>query len=263
MSSSQRDLSGENFPKARFTQESINDAKELDPNPTLLPNEVLLGDSMELPLEISPQVTYLSPEWAYEDLSAELIKDIKTKYQLDINSTTFYIHGRHIWRNLAWSEEEIETLSITMDTLPAPYFFDNERSPQEVFLIKRPMTDFDDLEGGYANRKIFLKIPQIFYLDSPIPAPTGAFIKNYKDYLQVVIGHEWTHSFTESHPELVDQWAQRTGWYKKADGSWRNDNYWVIFPDIEVLKNPVEDIATSVGLMLVSPEVLTQDRTFP
>ena len=34
----------------------------------------------------------------------------------------------------------------------------------------------------------------------------------------------------------------------------------MIFPDIEVLKNPVEDIATSVGLMLVSPEVLTQDR---
>lgn len=249
--------------KERSTATSFSIPKPMELGsvyPTPVPDEIFLDDTFKYPFEISPQIDYWSTVRGYEGRSAKLIDNVENKYGVDLVSTTTWIHGKTVWENLAWSEGEIEILVEAIDSLPPSYFFENERSPKEVFLIKRPGTDFDDLDGGYTDRKIYLEMPYLFPLDSPMPAPTGAYISNYGDYFKLVIGHEWTHSFTESHPELVDEWAQKTGWYKKSDGSWGNDNYWVVFPDIEVLDNPVEDIASSIGLMLVNPQVLTDDR---
>ena len=104
-------------------------------------------------------------------------------------------------------------------------------------------------------------IPGDFSLDREIVVDQ---IKNYypteRDLLISMVTHEWTHSFEDANPEILQEWMKKTGWSEAPEGGWINQKpeNLIHFNGADIFPN--EDLAVSASIMQANPKVLSEDR---
>lgn len=224
----------------------------------------LIGDNLASPFAttvtlIREPTTIITPETT--NPAAKIIVEMERNFGVQIISpkTWQWQHGEQASENLSWTIEEIGMLAETMLQLP-PEYINNSKSPKTIFLVKQPGSAGGSIGGGYAARKIFYALPEDFDFNKELHGDAGKLYGFERNHFKATIVHEYTHSFVEANPELLNQWIQKIGWKQDQVGVWVNERPQNLIPDGGADKSPNEDIAVSAGIMFVKPEALSNDR---
>lgn len=209
------------------------------------------------------QSQHFQPDAIFADKALEY-KGV-AKYNIDKIKEDFGIAviSPATWNNEAnrpWSDIAINLLYKTVKNLPAAYL-NNSRTPKQILLFSLPSND-KNLEGGltagYGNRQMTIGIPADF---NPLFPTKGAYQEQFGSQeflLEAFVKHEFTHAYTEAHPEVLEEWIVTMGWH--WDGkNWTNENPSRLIQESNANVRPVEDIAVSASL-LSNPIFLSPDR---
>lgn len=199
----------------------------------------------------------------FDGEDAKTVTGIEKEFAVKIISPiTWDDDNGQIQANSAWTSEEIALLAKSMRQLP-PEYRSSSRSPKEIILFKGsgPDSDNEGVGGGYINRSVLFFISAAFGPDRDFRGEVaGKVFGKQGDNMRANVTHEYTHSFIEAHPELLDDWVQQMGWKQEGSSVWSNSKPQNLLSVDRADDNPVEDIAVSAGLMLVNPAALSKDR---
>ncbi len=199
--------------------------------------------------------------YQYNSEVKRIVEQVKSEFGVKIVSPkTWAIPGKE-QLNLPWGLKEIALVAQALSQLP-PAYFENNRSPREILLLRVFGSAADGgVGGGYIQRRMLLYTSEKFQPETKLDNPTlRSLYLTQGDELRNAVIHEWTHSFTEANPDVLDDFAKQAGWIRQVDGSWKNINPKNLFHHADADILPREDIAVSAGLMLVNPGVLSSDR---
>ncbi len=214
-------------------------------------------NNIESPSIFSPDLVFNGEKHQYEGKEAEIIEKIKSDFGVSIISPKIWGEKNEI--NLKYGIKDIMCVAQTISQLPSEYWH-SSRSPKEILLLRVPGSNSEGAGGGYNSRRMVLYTSETF--DPDLQFQDDKARKMYGkqgNHLRATICHEWTHSFVEENPALLNDFIGRTGW-KSIDDKWKNNNSANLIRDGGADVSPNEDIAVSAGLMLVNSEFLSDDR---
>lgn len=204
-----------------------------------------------------PDIVFGGETYSYDGESASLIEKIKNNYGVSIISPKTW--GENNEPNLPYGLEEISYIAETINQLPPEYLY-SSRSPKEILLLRGVGSLNEGAGGGYYRRRLIVFTSEKFDPDSQMQIQSEIPYGTQKNHLMALIVHEYTHSFIETYPEIMNDWNQQMKWIKKPDGSWINQNPQNLPHSGNADLYPWEDIAVSTSLMFVNPSSLSADR---
>ena len=226
------------------------------PQPEQTP--VYVQDQAEINMErlFPPDLEFQGETNQLSEEASLIIEGVRNDYGVQFISPRY-------WEGLpneVWGENEIAAVAEAISSLPPQYHNNNSRSPREILLLRGANSLSQGAGGGYANRQLILLTPSNFAPYENLRDEAGRLYGNQRNQLRATVVHEWTHSFTEAHPELVEDWITQTGWEQGAQGNWHKINPNNELSDGNADKFPVEDIAVSAAILVVNPTSLPEDR---
>ncbi|KKT72569.1 MAG: hypothetical protein UW68_C0033G0016 [Candidatus Collierbacteria bacterium GW2011_GWB1_44_6] len=252
-----RSLAKESVPPPTPHAETVGTPALFNSTPSYTQLEAATPVEPQLPI---PDLVYTGETLEYGTSRQDVIDRIEQNYGVKVICPALNENGEPN------QLPAITTFLIIEDSLRSlpPAYLQSSRHPKEILLYQ---SDLPDLEGGlvanYQNRQLTLTLPTTFDFEEPTLYMYQEIYGSQEALLRAVVIHELTHSFTEAHPELIDDWIIQTGWIKNitADGSiyWSNDFLlqWQI--DIDTY-NPIEDLAISASIFDANPGYLTSNR---
>lgn len=213
--------------------------------------------AIEQSQEFSPDEYYTGDAIEYDGSAAYIINEVKEKYGISIMSPTEW-NGEI---NRPWNPVAIQYVAKAIRGLPEAYL-DNSRAPLQILLFSLPSQD-EALKGGltagYGHRQITISVPETFDPMAPTLGTYNLHFGSQELLLEAFVIHEFTHAFTEAHPEVLENWIKMMGW--EWDGkNWTNKNPSLLINESHANNRPVEDIAVSASLLWSNPIFLSQDR---
>lgn len=230
------------------------------------------GTTQPLPSEIPPSTSqpvderrfppdlgFTGEARKFEGEAARIIEGVERDFGVKIISPLTWEDSGQVNENLPWSMKDVALVAESVSQLP-PEYRTSSRSPREILLLRSKGSASEGAGGGYASRRLILFTSETFSPDEKLHGYAGELYGYQRNHLRATVHHEYTHSFTESHPELGQLWIEKMGWKKDPSGNWTNDRPQNLIADGGADKNPGEDIAVSTAVMLVNPNILSTDR---
>lgn len=223
------------------------------------PPVVSVMEEQDLERPFPPDYIYTGRDHPYGQEAERIIDGVKKDFGVEMLSPTSWRVEEEIVETLPWETREIAVVAEAISQLP-PAYRTSERAPIQILLLKLP--ESGGAGGAYGQRALLLFIPEDFLPPDKVfdVTETRRLYGTYRNHLRATVIHEYTHSFTEAHPEIFADWVEQVGWVQDSSGEWTNKNPENLIHDGRADETPGEDIAVSAGLMLVNPEVLSEDR---
>lgn len=209
--------------------------------------------------QFPPDLVFTGEARRFEGEAGRIIEGVEKDFGVKIISPLAWEDNSQIKENLPWSVRDIALVAEAVSQLPPEYRTSN-RSPKEILLLRSPGSVSEGAGGGYALRRLVLFTSETFSPDEMMHEKAGELYGYQRDHLRAIVHHEYTHSFTETRPEVGLQWVEEMGWKQDASGNWINEKSQNLIPDGGADKSPGEDIAVSCAVMLVNPKILSEDR---
>lgn len=206
-------------------------------------------------LDFGPDIVFTGESYVYGGESKDLIDSLKRDFGVKVMCPTEW-EGKP---NRVWDLESIKIVDQAIRDLPQEYL-SSSRSPKEMLLCRQPGSTNDMAGGDYNSRRVILATSDNFEPDKPLSQPYQFIFGTQKDVLVATLTHEYTHSFTEANPKLLEKWINATGWEKDEDENWTNPYKNELIPAYGANMNPVEDIAVSTSLIKCHPGMLLERR---
>lgn len=217
-----------------------------------------LGISTATVLTISEKSVpvYAQEANIFSENVANSVKEAEARYGIQIVSPSFF--GLNNEPNRLWLDDWIKIVLETLPKLP-PEYLTSPRSPKKILLLCAQGSTSEGAGGGYANRELALFLSETFNPNSGFSGDASRLFSSQGKQLESTIVHEYTHSFTEAFPDVLQEWIQKMGW-AQDNNNWINSNPSSLIPEAEADKSPIEDIAVSAQLMYANPTILSSER---
>jgi hypothetical protein len=188
----------------------------------------------------------------------QIVDLIKRQYGISVISPrTWSIDGEE-FKNEPWNAGELTVIWEVIGDLP-PSYLDQEVRPREIVLKKMPWNAEEGERGRIPDpRTMYLSLYEGFHVYRA--GQPGEVFGDPRGMIRFVVGHEWSHLFTASHPEVLQDWIKATGWEQDEHGEWVNEEIQGIAGIASGSSVPDEDFANSVAFMDVNPALLSSDR---
>lgn len=163
--------------------------------------------------------------------------------------------------NAEWTLDDLMIIEEAINKSPQE-FFGTDTYPLQIALVKFDK-EVEGIGGWYNGRNMMITVPSSFQAEAKPFDDWDGLVENQRDELISTVIHELTHSYTEAHPEFLDEYADVRGWYMDSEGNWKNSDPNSI-PDIKDWNNnPTEGVAFDVPIMIFDSAMLPEEvRTF-
>ncbi|HUV46843.1 MAG TPA: hypothetical protein VMW29_01790 [Candidatus Bathyarchaeia archaeon] len=204
----------------------------------------------------------------YDGEARKIIEEVESEYSIKMISPNIFLYedkDRTPFENIPYTVDELRILKEGLKIVPVQF-----REP--LFGRWFLMIKSSGSTGGSGGRHFLWSLGNQVFHDIQFYLPGDFDVHGTKDppdnsnarRMKSDLLHEFVHAYIDTQSDLVQKWADRTGW-KLIDGSWNYDRdfggpHYFLEHKPGNFCSPGEDIAFSIELYCLDPNLLDDNR---